>query len=344
MLGPSRPFLLLLALGVVVSACSSATDDASDDTSATAQDAGEAPDEETAEAASAEAEPTADPAAGRVVEHAGGSTEVPAAPERVATSSEVVAGHLVSAGLLPIAGPDGVADWLEPYDAAGLLGDLDTSQIAEIYGEEPDFELLATLEPDLILIEEWELEQYDLYAAIAPTVVISRPTNADWKAAFDQSVAAAGIEEGAAAVRARYDALVAEVGPDASGTVVTFLRGAGPGQFRIDALGGFGGSVAEEAGYRVDVGGVSEEEAREGQLMFSNERLEVVTGDLLVTTTQEEGGPSNIDELKASPLWENIPAVANARIIELPQGVYNGGTYVAAELLLEALLAAPGSG
>jgi iron complex transport system substrate-binding protein len=333
MLGRARSLALLVGLGMLIAACGSTTaeePDGTDDASAALDDAG-------VDTTSEGSDPAGSAGDRRTIDHLAGSTDVPLMPERVATSSEVVAGHLVSAGLLPIAGPDEVADWLEPYATAGLLGDLDPGDITEIYGEQPDLELLASLAPDLILIEEWELEQYDLYAAIAPTVVISRPTNADWKAAFDQAVAAAGIEEGAGAVRARYEALLDQVSPGAADTVVTFLRGSGPGQFRIDALGGFGGSVAEEAGYRVDVGGVSDEEAREGQITFSNERLDVVSGDLLVTTTQEEGGPSNIDELEASPLWDNIPAVATAQIVELPQSIYNGGTYVAAELLLEAL-------
>ena len=82
----------------------------------------------------------------------------------------------------------------------------------------------------------------------------------------------------------------------------------------------------------------SPDEATGGAITFSNERLDVVTGDLSVTTTQAEGGPSNTDELKASPLWDNLPAVADANIIELPQPIYNGGIHLAAELLLGALL------
>lgn len=169
-------------------------------------------------------------------------------------------------------------------------------------------------------------------------MVIARPTNAEWKGAFDQTVQAVGLEDEAERVRDRYQDVLARVPDSASELVVTFLRGAGPGQFRLDALGGFGGSVAEEAGYLVDVGDASAEEAREGQIVYSNERLDVVSGDLLVTTSQEAGGPSNIDELQESPLWDNIPAVENDQILQLPQPIYNGGTYVAAELLLEALL------
>lgn len=274
----------------------------------------------------------------RTVEHAAGTTEVPVRPERVATTSEALAGHLASAGVLPVAGPEDVTEWLEPYAEAGLLGDLEPGDVEEIgTSEEPDLERLAALEPDLILIEEFSIEQHPVFDEIAPTVVVSRPTNADWQEAFDQTVAAAGVEDAAGPVRDRYEALLDDVPAAAPDTEVTFLRGSGPGQFRLDALGGFGGSVAEEAGYAVDVGDATPSEAREGQVEYSNERLDVVDGDLLVTTTQEEGGPSSIDELAAGPLWAGIPAVRSGRIVELPQPIYNGGTYVAAELLLQAL-------
>lgn len=274
----------------------------------------------------------------RTVEHAGGSTEVPAEPERVATTSEVVAGHLTSVGVLPVAGTVDMAEWLAPYADAGLIQGLDPSQIEEVAGEETDFERLAGLAPGLILIEDFAIDQYETFAEIAPTVVISRPTNADWQDAFDQTVAAVGADDAAEQVRERYADLLADVPASAGDTEVTFLRGSGPGQFRLDALGGFGGSVAAEAGYRVDVGDATAEQAREGVIEYSNERLDVVSGDLLVTTTQADGGPSNIAELQAGPLWSNIPAVRDGQIIELPQAVYNGGTYVAAELLLQALI------
>jgi len=256
----------------------------------------------------------------------------------VATTSEAVAGHLTSVGVLPVAGTVDVAQWLAPYADAGLIHGLETSAIEQVAGEETDVERLAALQPDLILIEDVAIDQYATFSGIAPTVVISRPINADWKDAFDQTVAAVGAEEEAQQVRNRYAYLLDEVPSSAGDTEVTFLRGSGPGQFRLDALGGFGGSVAAEAGYQVDTGDAPPEQAQEGVIEYSNERLEVVSGDLLVTTTQAEGGPSSIAELQASALWPNIPAVRNGRIVQLPQAVYNGGTYVAAELLLRALV------
>jgi len=280
----------------------------------------------------------------RIIEHAGGSTEVPVEPDRVATNDVVIAGHLTSVGVLPVAGPDEVDEWLTPYADAGLIHGLNPAEIEQVGGEETDFERLAGLAPDLILIDEYAIDQFETFSEIAPTVVVSRPTNADWQDAFDQTVAATGAEDSAEQRRARYADLLGDVPASAGDTEVTFLRGSGPGQFRLDALGGFAGSVAEEAGYAVDIGDATPEQAREGNLEYSNEQLGVVSGNLLVTTTQAEGGPSSIAELQATPLWRSIPPVQNGRIVELPHSVYNGGTYVAAELLLRALIDGAGDG
>lgn len=282
------------------------------------------------------------------------STSAPAAPPppivtsaasddlRVVTDSVVLAGHLSSVGLLPVGALDGTAEWLQPYADAGVIGDLDPADI-ESAGPEAAFDLerVAALDPDLILIEEFSADLEPQLSQIAPTTIISRPTNADWKDAFDQTVTTVGRQAQAEPVIARYEGTV-DAALDADEEVITFIRGSGPGMFRLDVLGGFGGSVAEEAGYAVDTGGATAAEAGESWIEFSNESLGVVTGTVLVTTTQEDGGPSNIDELTASPLWEQIPAVDEDRVLELPQSIYNGGTYVAAELLLDALADALG--
>lgn len=161
---------------------------------------------------------------------------------RIVTDSVVLAGHLASTGLLPVGALDGTADWLAAYADADLLGDLDPSTIASA-GPESEFNLerVAALDPDLILIEEFSAGLEPQLSAIATTIIISRPTNADWKAAFDQVGAATGRQAQAEAVIARYEAALAAA-PDAGEDVITFIRGSGPGMFRLDVLGGFGGS------------------------------------------------------------------------------------------------------
>lgn len=286
----------------------------------------------------------------RTIEHPGGTSEVPMQPDRVVAISEVVAGHLASVGLLPVAANQPVVEdeWLRLYSEL-LDPGLDLSTIQSIgTSEEPNLEEIASIGPELIVTETYTDESlWERLAEIAPTVIVFRgdlerygeveETNGAWKQAFDQTVRAAGRQDEAEQVRQRYREVVAEVRVEVSSSVtVTFLRADDSGNFRIDGAEGFGGSVAEEAGITLsDLPSGGEEEG--GYVAFSLERLaDVVTGDVIVTTTQAEG-PSSIEEIEQSPLWERLPAVQAGRIVRLPISIYNGGTYVAAQLLLREI-------
>lgn len=277
----------------------------------------------------------------RTIRHTGGVSEVPARAERVVSLGEALTGHLASVGLLPIAAPDDMAQWLEPYRA--LLPAPEGLEAIPSIGtaEEPNLELLARLRPDLIVLERDAIDFYPELSAIAPAVVIDRPSNAEWKQAFEQTVDAAGRGAEAQVVRARYRDALAAVPAGAAGTTVTFLRGRGAGTFRIDGSGAFGGSVAREAGFGVDEGGAGGEPSDFGYVEFSAERLAVADGELLAVPTRP-GGPSTTTDLEAGPLWATLPAVQADAVLRLPNSVYNGGTYVAAELLVRALADATG--
>lgn len=285
----------------------------------------------------------------RTVEHPGGTTEVPIQPNRVVVS-EVLVGHLASVGLLPVAANQTVVEneWLRPYSEL-LAPELDLSTVQSIgAGGEPNLEEIAFIGPELILAEtNLEESLWDRLAQIAPTIIVFRgdlekygeieSSNGAWKQAFDQTVRAIGRQDEAARARQRYRQVVEEVRSEVpSSATVSFVRGSGPGQFRIDGAEEFGGTVAEEAGIALpELPSGGEEEG--GHVQFSNEVLaDAVTGDVIVTTTQQDG-PSSIAEIEQSPLWERLPAVQAGRIVRLPISIYNGGTYVAAQLLLREI-------
>ncbi|MEM9517840.1 MAG: AraC family transcriptional regulator [Actinomycetota bacterium] len=281
------------------------------------------------------------PALPREIEHAGGVTEVPARAERIVTPSEAILTHLVSVGVLPVGIPDNaISNWLGPLVEAGALMAFDSSEMSPVgLGGQLNFEAIAALQPDLILLDFNQVDSYELASEIAPTVIVSRDTNADWQSAFDQTMAAAGVEEEAAdEVRGRYEALLAEVPLAAAELEVSFVRGAGDANFLLDAEAAFAGSVALDGGFGVDVGDNPADEPDRGFLVFSNEQLGEIDGDLLITTAARDGQPSSISTLLESPLWDQIPAVQNGDVLEFAQPIYNGGTYVAAEALLRGLI------
>lgn len=285
--------------------------------------------------------PAAAPSAAetRTVSHPLGSTEVPVRPERIATLSEAVAGHLASVGVLIVAAPDDVPEWLTPYQQ-GFEPGLDLGSI-ELLGtsEEPSLEALARVAPDMIIIETFSEEFYPELSAIAPTVVVERPSNADWQQAFAQTVEFAGREQEGEQLQSRYADALAAVPAVAADTEVSCTRSNEDGSFRIDGVRAFCGSVAAEAGYTVTGAPPGVEPDESGIINLSGEQLTALTGDLIVAQT-DSPDVDTISGFTANPLWQSLPAVQSGKLITLPNPIYNNGTYYAATLLLEALAGA----
>jgi len=275
-------------------------------------------------------------AATRTIRHAAGTTQVPARPSRVATLSEVVVVHLASVGLLAVAANDSGLTWARLYRRLLSL-ELDPSEVTSLgTTADPDLETLAAVRPEVILAERFSEDLYPQLSRIAPTVLIQRPTNAAWKQAFDQTVRAVGREREAQAVRDRYARTVQRLRRQRTGTRVSFVRTADRGSILIDGTSAFAGSVAAEAGIPVDDGPPGSRPAEGGFVELSGERLREIAGDLIVTADYADE-PPHVEELRRNPLWEALPAVRAGRVVTMPGEIYNGGTYVAARLLLERL-------
>lgn len=305
-----REFLTSLAAAGLLAACGGGNED------------GEATPGE-----SARAKPTT-----RTITHPGGTTEVPARAVRVVTLSEALDGHLSSVGLAPLGAVDDVGEWLAPYREL-LDPAVATATIAGIgAAAEPNYEAIAGLRPDLILAENFSADLYPTLAKIAPTVLIDRPTNAAWKSAFDQSVNAVGREDEAEAVRARYQTVLDLVSSQTGDLEISFIRANPEGTFVVDGTDRFAGSVATEAAFRTTDVPADVPDSFE----VSPERLDLVTGGLIVLPARR----ADLDTVAAfekNPLWASLGAVKAGRVVALPNPVYNGGTYVAAELLLKAI-------
>jgi iron complex transport system substrate-binding protein len=157
---PTRPTRLALALflpaALLVAACSG--------------------DDEPAEARPPEDATPGDDAFPVTIDHAFGETEIAAEPERVVTWGWGSTDAAIALGVVPVAIPfddyagddEGVLPWVrEALDERGA----DTPQVLPS-AEEPPFEAIAAAEPDVILAAYSGItqEEYDLLAAIAPTV------------------------------------------------------------------------------------------------------------------------------------------------------------------------------
>jgi iron complex transport system substrate-binding protein len=144
----------------------------------------------------------------RTVEHALGTTEVPVSPQRVVAVDGFALDAVLSLEVDPVGAvvPNSLPAYLgqrvedmEDVEGVGTIG-------------EPNLEVIATLEPDLILGVEVNVEGvYDELSEIAPTVVPAFESSADWKEVHLKFSEALGLEEEGRTVLEEYEARAREL-------------------------------------------------------------------------------------------------------------------------------------
>lgn len=162
----------------------------------------------------------------RTIEHALGRTEVPANPQRVVVLSTGLLDAALTLGVTSIAAPQtggefpaylgGATEGIKP------LGDPTA---------EPNLERMASLEPDLILTEEYGGEVfggYENFSEIAPTVPITSASSAEWREYVAKAAETLGRKEKLVEAKAAYEEHAAEVAekisPIIEGKEVATLR------------------------------------------------------------------------------------------------------------------------
>ncbi|MEM7734465.1 MAG: hypothetical protein AAF267_01630 [Deinococcota bacterium] len=180
----------------------------------------------------------------RPFEHLGGTTCIPETPQRIVSlRDQNITLPLLEFGA-PVVGSHGrLGDDGEPFMRSVDLHtgvNFENSDIVFI-GDAIDFEVIASLNPDLIIGREWEMEASAQYEAIAPTVFI--PDDAQEPLNFSRDVAdAAGKLAAWDRLKVAYDANIARVRegiPELEGTTYTKFRTTSTGLFFVCA--GFGG-------------------------------------------------------------------------------------------------------
>ncbi|MEM9464867.1 MAG: ABC transporter substrate-binding protein [Actinomycetota bacterium] len=267
-----RPLVLILILALLGAACGG-SDDTDSATGATEEDAvSESVSASASESDSASASDVADESSSasasdsasepaetttttttvpafRTVEHAFGSTEVPGRPGRIAVlNSGTILPILLFLGVDTIVGaplPDG------PIEATRLLDDDDLVGIESIGFPQENPELLAAVQPDLIIGFDLGLQEtYDAYSQIAPTVAIEQDLN-DWRGTGERVAAALGLEQRMADGLVEYDARVAalrEAIGDPAAIEVSVVRALGP-NIRLHTPFHFAGQVIADVGF-----------------------------------------------------------------------------------------------
>lgn len=274
-------------------------------------------------------------AAAREVTHAMGTTEVPDDPQRVVILTNEGTEALLALGVTPVGA---VQSWTgDPWYAH--LGD--RLEGTEVVGTESgvNLELVAALEPDLIIGNQTRQEKlYDQLSAIAPTVMSER-LRGDWKVNFELYAEALGRAEEGAAVMEEFDARVAEVSErlgEATGEEVSVIRFMA-GQIRIYQMDTFSGVLLEQLGFARPANQAVDEFA----LTVGKESIPDMDGDRIFHFTYESGdgeATAAAAEALADPLWQSLSAVQAGRVHAVDDAVWNtAGGVIAARLMLEDL-------
>jgi len=259
------------------------------------------------------------------IEHAFGETEIPAAPERVATWGWGSTEAALAVGVVPVAiaqqvygaNDEGVLPWVaEKLDELGE----ETPVILTDDGEAPPYEELVEAAPDVILAPYSGIteEQYELLSEIAPTVAYpDEPWTTPWRETVTIVGTALGKADEAQGVLDDLDAELAaqaEAHPELEGlTVAAVWDVAGtfyvytPEDSRVEFLSALG---------LEDAPAVAELANGDSPFYYtlSYEQLDQLDSDLVISyhDTQEEA-----DAFLTSAPIQAIPAVSRGQVAQV---------------------------
>ncbi len=210
-----RQLIALLAVALLLSSCQSATTDPGPSASGSSGSDGAFP---------------------VTIEHAHGTTTIPAEPTRVVTIGWITDDVVAGLGVVPVgsptqwgADPDGYLPWFKDR-VAELGGDL--PELLNSKDGTPDFEQILALDPDLILAPHSGItdEECERLSQIAPTVAYQEKPwmSGDWRELVELVGRALGRTDEAAAQIAETEAKLDQVRTDHPEFVGTsFLYGTG---------------------------------------------------------------------------------------------------------------------
>ena len=310
---------LLLTLAVIVSGCGQSGSKNSNENAAASNDTNVSQTEEA-----------------RVIKHAMGEAKIEGTPARIVVLTNEGTEALLALGIKPVGA---VKSWTgEPwYDH--IKADMEG---VTVVGEEsqPNMELIASLEPDLIIGNKLRQEKvYDQLAAIAPTV-FSETLRGAWQSNFMLYAEAVGKKTEGEKVIADYDRRAADFKTKAGDklnqkvSVVRFMAG----KTRIYLEDTFTGIAFSKLGItRPDSQKYKDTFVEE----ITKERLPEVDADMLFYFTYETGdgkGTEMEEEMLKDPLWQSLQVVKNNKAIRVNDAIWNtAGGVIAANLMLDEL-------
>lgn len=277
-----------------------------------------------------------------------GEVAIPADPQRV-----VATGYAVPALIEADAALVGVSSWERGVE---MMTDEDRAtyeELPRVAGEaaaETDYEAIAELEPDLIVlgIPQPVMGDIDLeyLESIAPVVAIGPTVPDAWRELSERQTDAAGRLDDFEAARTAYEERAAELATkyeDAlAGLEFGHVGGYGvaeDGTFQREFSRSWGTNIAEDVGATyygaVAVPGGGGRDVSE-YVALENIPDSLGEADAITYTVQPDGTPNpSVQAVIDSGLWQNLPAVQAGRAF--PVRYTEASTYPAAMFTLDAL-------
>lgn len=282
----------------------------------------------------------ANPLAAREITHALGVTEVPDNPQRIVVLTNEGNEALLALGVVPVGAVESWNgtpwyDYLQP-----MLSD------ATLLGAEGavDLEVLAALEPDLILGSKVRQEKvYEQLSAIAPTVM-TETLGVVWQDNLRVYADAVGKSDEAEAALAAFADRVVKIRTalgDAINDEISLVRFS-PARTRMYLKDSFCGAIIDAIGLKRPASQDKDAFAED----LTKERIPELAGEWIFyfsADSREAEAEANLEDWLSDPLWQNLDAVkaGQARRVSDSSWIAAGGIF-AAHLVLDDIEAVYG--
>ena len=255
------------------------------------------------------------------VEHAFGSTVVPADPQRVVTVGLTEHDTVLALGIVPV----GVTEWYGDRPSATwpwaheALGGAEPTVLSATDGFE--FEKIASLRPDLIVGTNAGMTRadYDTLSVIAPTIAHADGYESAYFQPWDVQALAVGRALGREAeitrivgdVKARFRE-AADDHPEFAGTSIAFLQNAFYDGNAIAYQEGLSTAFLTDLGFTIP-SALAAFSKDGGQAYIPVERLPVLdAADVLLWATES---PADRTKLEENALYRRLDAVKEGRLV-----------------------------
>jgi iron complex transport system substrate-binding protein len=278
--------------------------------------------------AATESESTTETGWPRTITHAAGTTEIPAEPLRIVSTSTSITGSLLAIGAPVVA--SGATTPSAMTDDRGFFtqwAQAATDANVEIAypNLELDLDAIEAFEPDLIIGSanggDSTLEAYAQLSDIAPTVLLDYGTPS-WQELTESLAEATGREEAATTLLTDFDAWVAEQAatitlPEQPVTALVYMNADGAWTFGQDAPQA---QLLTSLGFtyeQADQDLVTPESKDTGVPVLTVENMAEGLASANTLFVVPMGNPEAVANFSADPLLGNQPAVAGNRVYSL---------------------------